>query len=359
MPSFDASAPLLGYLYQVLSGLHVLLRDEEFSLKIEGLDDLTLSDHGQPTDLLQIKFHSKPASVSNTSRELWKTLRVWCLRKANDEIDTDVVHLHLVTTSTAQEGSAAAYLRPGKGRDTEEAHRLLYQVASESKDNELRSRFFPPFKDLSNKERLELLGCISVADNSPNIGHLDDAISERLSIATYRERRESLVERVKGWWLDRAVANLRDPSDEVSGRELFDYVARVAEQLKPDALPIDFFDCAPSRQKQESLMDQIFVAQLREVDVSTKRIEKAVADYHRAFEQRSRWVREDLLVDRELEVYEARLVDEWERFKLTLEDEEDISRASEETMQCICLPPSPINRAGSVLAPAPGLEGWR
>ena len=47
-----------------------------------------------------------------------------------------------------------------------------------------------------------------------------------------------------------------------------------------------------------------FVRQLRRVNVGGKRIEYAIRDFYRASEQRSRWLRQDLLVDGELAKYE-------------------------------------------------------
>ena len=41
-------------------------------------------------------------------------------------------------------------------------------------------------------------------------------------------------------------------------------------------------------------------------------MEFAIRDYYRAFEQRSRWAREDFLVDGELENYERELVEAWQ-----------------------------------------------
>ena len=50
-------------------------------------------------------------------------------------------------------------------------------------------------------------------------------------------------------------------------------------------------------------------------------MEFAIRDYYRAFEQRSRWAREDLLVDGELENYERELVEAWEPRHAALKDE--------------------------------------
>lgn len=57
------------------------------------------------------------------------------------------------------------------------------------------------------------------------------------------------------------------------------------------------------------------MAQLREIGVSSSRIRSAILDYYRAFEQRSAWARENLLVSGEVEEYEDRLADEWNRYK--------------------------------------------
>jgi len=60
---------------------------------------------------------------------------------------------------------------------------------------------------------------------------------------------------------------------------------------------------------------RLFVAQLREIGISSNRIRSAILDYYRAFEQRSAWARENLLVSGEVEEYEDRLADEWNRSK--------------------------------------------
>src|SRR6185295_4581462 len=46
--------------------------------------------------------------------------------------------------------------------------------------------------------------------------------------------------------------------------------------------------------------------------VGPVRVEYAIRDYYRASEQRSRWAREELLVDGELERYEQDLIEAWQ-----------------------------------------------
>ena len=55
-----------------------------------------------------------------------------------------------------------------------------------------------------------------------------------------------------------------------------------------------------------------FVHQLDLIKAGKRRVAAAIRDYYRAFEQRSRWLRDELVLDLNLHRYEKRLVEEWE-----------------------------------------------
>ena len=78
---------------------------------------------------------------------------------------------------------------------------------------------------------------------------------------------------------------------------------------------------------------RLFVKQLRMITLGSRRIENAILDYYRAFQQRSRWAREDLLMGNELASYEARLVDEWQRRLLAREDDASSMERTEDAEQ--------------------------
>src|SRR5690606_36954653 len=66
---------------------------------------------------------------------------------------------------------------------------------------------------------------------------------------------------------------------------------------------------------------RIFVEQLRLISLKDRNIRKAINDYMKAYYNRSRWVRKELLYDDDLEKYEGKLIEEWERhFDAMLED---------------------------------------
>lgn len=79
---FSARASALGYYYQVRYALFVLLfkgQDEpNLEMSIENLDDISFEKEGTPLELLQTKHKiNSIASLSNSSSDLWKTLRIW------------------------------------------------------------------------------------------------------------------------------------------------------------------------------------------------------------------------------------------------------------------------------------------
>jgi hypothetical protein len=94
----------------------------------------------------------------------------------------------------------------------------------------------------------------------------------------------------------------------------------LAEQFRLDNLPNDFPFPVDLDESDLSSDERVFVEQLKLVLVGNERIKRAISDYYRAFQQRSKWVREDLLLDRELEVYETRLVSEWEELFLRMKE---------------------------------------
>ena len=104
-------------------------------------------------------------------------------------------------------------------------------------------------------------------------------------------------------------------SAPIYGYEVSDKLAALADEYKSDNLPITFRGKTPDGEIDIDVDDRLFVRQLRDIGISSARIRIAILDYYRAYEQRSAWTRENLLVSDELEDYEDRLEDEWARFR--------------------------------------------
>ena len=129
-------------------------------------------------------------------------------------------------------------------------------------------------------------------------------------------RRDAIFERLEGWWNDTVVKLLSGERKEaIYGYEVSDKLSAIADEYKSDNLPITFRGKAPPEEIDAESDPRLFVIQLREIGIGSNRIRNAILDYYRAFEQRSAWARENLLIAGEMEEYESRLVDEWSRFR--------------------------------------------
>ncbi|MGO0258247.1 ABC-three component system protein [Priestia aryabhattai] len=314
---FSAGNSAIGYIYQVRYALYLILKDEnlEKDVSIERLDDVAFEEDGTPEELIQLKHHmNKKASLTNSSSDLWKTIRVWSEAIKKKQIQLPGVILSLITTGVAPKDSAAYFMKANLNRDPQKAREILltFISTSESVTNQVN---YDAFQSLSEEEQLELLRAIYIMDSSPDITQVSDLIKKRLKLSTKRNHLEALYERVEGWWFNKIIDHLMKQSmDFVSGYEVQDTITDFADQLRADSLPIDYYDEVPAGLNADSFSEKmLFIEQLRLLQLDNKSIELSIKDYYRAFIQRSRWVKDELLFAGELQKYEKRLIDEWER----------------------------------------------
>lgn len=323
---FSAAPQASGYFYQGRYALYLLLESQEESfLTIEKLDDVSFEKEGTPQELLQLKHHIRgQGSLTDASADLWKTIRIWSQSLKQKQIDMNTV-LTLVTTAKAPDDSIARLLRD-IDRNPDVACERLRKVAGSSANTRLKL-CFEAFLALPESEQLALVRSVHVLDSSPSIVDVSAKIKGRI-MGVHRQFIDPLYERLEGWWLNRVVNMLVGQAGPVNRFEVYERIAEFAEQFRLDNLPIDYLDAQPP-----SLDDRLFVAQLRLIALHNTRIEKAILDYYRAFQQRSRWAREELLIGKEMEQYEKRLVDEWERHFSQVQEETHLENCQENDLQ--------------------------
>lgn len=322
--SFDATASMLGYLFQcrlaLLDSIRRLKQQGSFTVSIETLDDVAFESDGNPTEILQAKHHiSKTGGLSDASSDLWKSIRIWAEGLTTGRWPLDTVH-YLITTGTAQDGSIASYLRRNAIRDPDMARERLDAVAqtSENKDNESA---YSTYLALTPADRLSMLQRVVVSDQHPDIVGIEELLREELALTVRRELVEAFVTRLEGWWFQRVVAHLRrDVDQNILSEELDAELERLRQQFREDNLPIDS-DLLDIEIDETAFNSHVFVEQLRLIDLTNKRILTAMRQYYRASEQRSRWLRDGFLLIGELQRYDTRLCEEWEiRFDAMVQD---------------------------------------
>jgi hypothetical protein len=306
----------MGYLFQcryaLLAGLQALQDTPQLLISIEKFDDVAFEANGKATDMIQTKHHiGKTGDLSDASVDLWKTIAVWLAKLAKDIEAPFRMRFVLLSTANAPDKSAASLLRM-RGRDEQAADKLLVAAAKSSRNKKV-SKTCKAYIALPELVRLSLLRSVMILDGSPNIIDVREDIARELRYAAPRDQIDKLVERLEGWWFStviRAMSGAAPTAIPVTAIE--QRVDELREEFRRDALPVDYRAVVPSEDVIAELDKRPFVRQLRNIEIGPKRVEYAIRDYYRASEQRSRWAREDLLVDGELENYERELTEAWE-----------------------------------------------
>ena len=322
--SHSAASSALGYLYQcryaLLESLNRLKKGQDFLVSIETLDDVVFEEVGEPPELLQTKHHlNNPGDLTDSSPDLWKTIRIWCEAITAGNLPEGSLFF-LITTAQTADGSAAYYLKPDASRKSESAVQRLNSTAesSASQDNALA---YGAYRLLNDEQKRQLIESVFVVDGAPNIHDLDAELKEGVYFAVEQRFLDSFLQRLEGWWYRLAVKHLIDSDAKpIMSEELNSEMTSLREQFKQESLPIDE-DIMRASVDASGYQDRLFVHQLRLIKVGNPRIFHAIRNYFRAFEQRSRWVREDLLLIGELDRYEEALVEEWDILFQQMRDE--------------------------------------
>lgn len=311
---YSAAAQGIGYIYQPrFALLKILDFAESTSVLIEKEDDLDFIDAGGKKSLASLKHKAPGDRVNDLSTDFWKSVRIWLASYKRADRTASNLRFFLFTTGVVSKTSfLMSFLDDAERSDTIVALTWEVMASSESK---LVAEVAVSFSDLSSDEVEDFLSRITIIDNGPRITDLPHIIQDRHLRTIRRENRPHVFERLEGWWNDIMVKLLTgERTDPLFGYEVSDKLSAIAEEYRSDNLPITFRSAAPDAVDAEN-DPRLFVEQLRSIGISTNRIQSAIVDYYRAFEQRSAWARESLLVSGEMEDYEDRLSDEWSRYK--------------------------------------------
>ncbi|MGO7163227.1 ABC-three component system protein [Rhizobium johnstonii] len=223
-----------------------------------------------------------------------------------------------VTTGGAPPGSAAALLRPrqsyeaGTKRNPKLAKEMLTAFA-ETSDNKSLKPAFSAFLSLSDAMRSSLLSAVEVLDHQPLLTDLGVEIEHALRLVAPAGKAALAREMLEGWWWPRICEVLMTSTpNTIPISALEAKLDDIRELIKRDALIADFEHAEPSDSEIAEYDGFRFVKQLHVIGLGGNRLRFAKRDYYRAFVQRSKWTREHVVLDEELEKFEQRLVEEWE-----------------------------------------------
>ena len=330
---YSASEQGLGYLYQPrLALLRLLELPENTAVYLEKDDDLDFVDNDGSKSLASLKHKADGDRLTDLSTDFWKSVRIWLARYKRDGRSASNLRFFLFTTGTVPETSfLRGFLQAqgGLGDETKTLAEQAEEALGRSK-SDLICGIATEFNELTPTEKQDFLARILILDGSPRIEDISETIKDRHMRPIRREHRNAVFERLEGWWNDEVIKLLTGNRDEgVFGFEVSDKLSALSEEYKLDNLPITFRGKEPAGEIDTENDPRTFVVQLRQIGVSSNRIRNAILDYYRAFEQRSEWARENLLVSGEVEDYEDRLVDEWSRYRDVVFEELDENSAED------------------------------
>jgi len=316
---YSAGEQGLGYIYQArLALLHLLQLPEDTAVFLEKDDDLDFVDSDGGKSLASLKHKAIGDRLTDLSTDFWKSVNIWLARYKRDGRGESNLRFFLFTTGTVSADSFLNRFLPGQSIVSSGDSTLveLAETALGKTASQIIEPIAKEFKTLSDAEKQDFLERIVILDGSPRIGDIPATIRDKHMRSIRREHREFVFQRLEGWWNDEIIKQLAGVRREgIFGYEVSDKLSAFAEEYKADNLPITFRGKAPAGEIDTESDPRLFVAQLREIGLSSNRIRSAILDYYRAFEQRSAWARENLLVSGEVEEYEDRLADEWSRYK--------------------------------------------
>jgi hypothetical protein len=323
---FSAAEPGLGYIYQ---SRYALLRmfdlPEDCEVYIERNDDVEFVLADGRVTLGSLKHKAVGDRLSDLSVDFWKSVRVWVNYYKSAGAAGSSTRFILYSTASVSAGSFLEYfVRDGGLGETRAAAAAAALASSTSAEI---GKVKADLKLLTEIEAQDFYDRITISPSTPRIDDIPTLIDQRLRTIR-KEDRKALFERLEGWWSDLVIRALTEKERKaIKVQEVFDQLVLLAEQFKADNLPIDL------RNKQPDNIDpsndkRTFVVQLHALKLSDQRIRHAIIDYYRAFEQRSIWARAHLIVAGEIEDYEERLVEEWDRHKAILY--ENITETSQE-----------------------------
>jgi hypothetical protein len=311
---YSAAEQGLGYIYQArFALLKILELPEDSTLLLEKEDDVDFDDANGRKSLMSLKHKAVGDTLTDLAPDFWKSVRIWLAHyKANGRIGCDARFM-LFTTGAVSADSMLTIFKD-EHADGEARAQAAQEPLAKSK-SVLIVAVREELDSLTVAELADFYSRITIADTTLRITEIPSAVINRHLRTIRRDSRLFLFERLEGWWMDQAIRLLAgERTAAISGVEVSDKLSAMAEEYRNDNLPITF------RQRQPDDMDvdndpRLFVQQLRALELSTTRLQAAIIDYYRAFEQRSSWARENLLVSNEIEEYEDRLIDEWSRYK--------------------------------------------
>ncbi|RYY46938.1 MAG: hypothetical protein EOO06_13430 [Chitinophagaceae bacterium] len=327
--NFSAREPSLGYVYQIKYALLLLITNSRTTsnpkIRIENLDDIEI-ENIDSIQLFQTKLHIKSkATLTNASVDFWKTIRIWADHIKSGLIELESTLFALLTTESVSEESVLVNFKKENLNSKEIDHvvKKLDEISTSSNNQSIQEAF-KAYGQLDINQKKILIARIRIFDASISIPEIDEKIKKEIAMFVYPKKVEAFIERLEGWWLKQSINMLQGKIEFVQGDELQHQISAIRDEFSADNLPnhfpdqLEITDIDLEKYKQKTFLKQL---DLVEVRLNSHVAKRAISDFRRAYEQRSKWLRLQLLNPEEEEIFDKRLKDYWQNIFEILCDE--------------------------------------
>lgn len=324
--TFSAKDPALGYYYQIIRGLVLLLGETRMvspCLSFECLDDIAI-ENDDKVDLYQTKLHITPAQLTDRSTDFWKTIRVWSEGIKDGSFNPFTTIFTLITTASIPEGAFLSLFSSNKEENRKTILTTMEAIATEI-TNKSNKAGYEAFSSLTAEQKEALISHIHISDSNVSIDDTMEQLKYRLELSAPSGVLDSFVDSVLGWWFRRGVDMLQSREKQTISKTVANnYIQACRDRIRADALPDEFYDKVEIDDAAlEESKDKTFVKQLSLVDATKREKKTAISDYKRAYGQRSKWLRDGRVAQQEYDSFDANLQEEWQsRFDMMLDDTE-------------------------------------
>ncbi|PUZ25499.1 hypothetical protein DCC81_14540 [Chitinophaga parva] len=331
IPSHGAVAPALGYYYQAIYALKLLLESEEPDayVSIETLDDVYFSD-GSKKELHQLKHTvAEDAKITIKSDNLWRTLKVWCdYLSKNDpgggyfvlstvaEIGAKDTLQELLTFGSNREQfekdlleEAERVIEARKTTDLENVEKKLQEAKDKPLPYDKKYKGCLAFKSLTPSKRKLLLQRIRLNPGQFSMTEANEMVSSYIRKTTQPQNIGPLSEFILAWWDREAVRSLTNERQEnIFLSELQEFISRKNAELFDDGFTDDALQISlPPITNPHP----VHAKQLEIIDASDVQKKRSFTTEMKARIQREIWINKSLPSAKKLKNYDERLVEEW------------------------------------------------
>lgn len=328
LSEFAAREPSLGYFYQIRYSLYLLLSNRENQnaiLRIENLDDIEIETLNK-SQVFQTKHKLKSkANLTNSCVDFWKTIRVWADNIRNNRLDLNNTIFNLISTEKISKSSFIYHLKQNN-RTESDVKSILSEMdkIATSSTNLVNLNAYSEYLKLTLKQKNLLIKNINIIDSECDIIQISKKLKAELALSAPPNQIESFLEILEGWWFQITIEHLLNKNDGISFQDLQYKISDIRDTYSIDNLPNHFNEQLEiSDEDALNSKDKNFLKQLEliSIKISSDTAKRAISDFRRAFEQRSKWLRLELISPFEESKYEEKLYDHWKNLFDILKDE--------------------------------------